>query len=165
LCGNVHVGYARHAISIDENRASFQRVKWGIPRVERDTGQGNPEWFEQLWFSGNHSDVGGSYPENESRLSDITMKWMSNEAIAAGLKVDDSVLQLYPSAAGMQHDEYKSSIFRYAGRLDRDPPPDAPLHESVYERFELKEVLQYDETKPYRPRCLQMHADLQKYYL
>ena len=51
---NVHVGYARHAISIDENRASFQRVKWGIPRVERDTGQGNPEWFEQLWFSGNH---------------------------------------------------------------------------------------------------------------
>ena len=32
--------------------------------------------FRQVWFAGNHSDIGGSYPENESRLSDITLDWM-----------------------------------------------------------------------------------------
>ncbi|WP_430648637.1 phospholipase effector Tle1 domain-containing protein [Bradyrhizobium manausense] len=30
-------------------------------------------WFEQVWFAGNRSDIGGS----ESRLSDIALDWMS----------------------------------------------------------------------------------------
>jgi uncharacterized protein (DUF2235 family) len=58
------VKYGKHAISIDENRASFARVRWGDPgstRVPRDE-LGN-ETFEQLWFAGNHSDIGGSYPD------------------------------------------------------------------------------------------------------
>ena len=65
---NRNVGYARHALSIDEGRTSFERVKWGEPGEWRDTGRGNPRWFEQLWFAGNHSDIGGSYPEDELRL-------------------------------------------------------------------------------------------------
>ncbi|WP_354105416.1 DUF2235 domain-containing protein [Bradyrhizobium sp. LB14.3] len=35
-----------------------------------------PDWLQQVWFAGNHSDVGGSYPENEARLSDISLGWM-----------------------------------------------------------------------------------------
>nr|WP_271500869.1 DUF2235 domain-containing protein [Bradyrhizobium sp. CCBAU 11357] len=27
------------------------------------------DWLQQVWFAGNHSDVGGSYWENEARLS------------------------------------------------------------------------------------------------
>jgi hypothetical protein len=30
----------------------------------------------QMWFAGNHSDIGGSYPEAESRLSDNALAWM-----------------------------------------------------------------------------------------
>ena len=37
--------------------------------------------FKQVWFAGSHSDVGGSYPETESRLSDIALAWMTQEAI------------------------------------------------------------------------------------
>ena len=61
---NPHVGYARHAISIDENRANFQRVPWrSIKQTSRD--ENGLQWFEQVWFPGVHADLGGGYPENE----------------------------------------------------------------------------------------------------
>ena len=68
-------------------------------------------WFEQIWFAGNHSDVGGSYPENEARLSDIALHWMVNEARRCPhpILVDKAYLKLCPSCDGMQHDERKSS--------------------------------------------------------
>ena len=94
---NENVGYARHAISIDENRKDFQRVPWGSKDAKHATRdeQGNL-WFAQVWFAGNHSDIGGSYPENEARLSDVTLKWMrdSAAAIPGGLKYDPDVLRV-----------------------------------------------------------------------
>lgn len=41
---------------------------------------------EQRWFIGAHADVGGATPNR--RLSDITLKWMQERAIAADLLVD-----------------------------------------------------------------------------
>ena len=55
------------------------------------------EPFVQLWFAGNHSDIGGSYPETESRLSDIALKWMIDEArsLPDPLKIDDTKLNIF----------------------------------------------------------------------
>jgi hypothetical protein len=69
-----------------------------------------PRTIRPIWFAGNHADVGGSYPENESRLSDITLAWMvdfiTKEIPAGGqIIVDPAVLKLYPSSDGMMHDE------------------------------------------------------------
>jgi uncharacterized protein (DUF2235 family) len=160
---NPNVAYARHALSINEERAHFDRVPWGNPQDSHDT---KPPWLEQVWFAGNHSDVGGSYPENEARLSDIALEWMTNEArnLPDGLVIDDAVLQLYPSPAGMQHDETRTSIFRYARRIIRSVPPDAPLHPSVFERFDLPAVLHYDVMAPYRPEGLRNHDGCRQYY-
>jgi hypothetical protein len=68
---------------------------------------GDVKPFVQLWFAGNHSDIGGSYPETESRLSDIALRWMIEEATSLPhpLLVNPNSLQLYPSSAGLQHDE------------------------------------------------------------
>jgi hypothetical protein len=154
---NPNIKFARHAISIDEARPSFQRVPWG--------GSGNKETsFAQLWFAGCHSDVGGSYPENESRLSDISLQWMLHAASGAGLKQDASVLRLYPDSAGPQHDEVKGSIFRFAGSQLRHIGNDYPLHPSVIERFAAAEVLNYDTMMPYRPENLRDHDAVKKYY-
>ena len=61
---NDNVRYARHAISIDENRAAFQRVGWGGSQSDRPyKDEQGIETFQQYWFAGNHSDIGGSYPE------------------------------------------------------------------------------------------------------
>ncbi len=92
-----HVRFARHAISIDEQRGSFERVPWGIPGQWKS---GMPIWFEQVWFAGNHSDIGGSYAEDESRLSDIALDWMANAAVEVGLGVDHSVLRVTPDPRG-----------------------------------------------------------------
>ena len=74
---NVNVGYAKHAISIDENRKDFARVGWTPTASKANTRDpGGNLFFEQVWFPGVHADIGGGYEENESRLSDDTLAWM-----------------------------------------------------------------------------------------
>jgi Uncharacterized alpha/beta hydrolase domain (DUF2235) len=48
-------------------------LAWAGQSARRGKDVSGIQWFEQVWFTGNHSDVGGSYPENESRLSDIAL--------------------------------------------------------------------------------------------
>ena len=158
---NPRVNFARHAISIDERRRSFPRVKWGAPGVSKP---GTPPWFEQLWFAGNHSDIGGSYPENESRLSDVTLRWMVDAAAQAGMTDDPSVLRTYPDPPGQQHDETRTGVFRLARKLSRNPPKDAPLHPTVIARLSARRVLQFDEAKPYRPDCLRDHEEAKRFF-
>ena len=158
---NPCVHYARHAIAIDERRHAFQRVPWGKPGVwfrRRHT------WFKQVWFAGNHSDVGGSYPENESRLSDIALKWMADEADKVGLLLDRNYLRPSPDPVGEQHDEARGFLFRFARKLQREPKVDAPLHPSVIERFQARAVLQCDRFAPYLPEGLRKHALTKGYY-
>ena len=71
----------RHAVSIDERRAFFRQNLFGKPCIPTQD-------VKEIWFAGVHSDVGGSYPESESQLSQITLSWMLSEAEPAGLKVD-----------------------------------------------------------------------------
>ena len=176
---NENVGYAKHAISIDENRKDFARVAWGYKDDDHKHADSNRDadgniWFEQVWFAGNHSDIGGSYPENESRLSDISLDWMLKCAsiIPDGLKYDSAVLNRFPYHEGMQHDEVKSGlglVTKLSGRTyakkERDlPGPAAIMHRSVYRRFDLREVLLYDNLGPYRPNTLKTHVDFARYY-
>jgi len=163
---NPNVGWARHALAIDEHRADFDRVPWGSPKLFRETRPEEPYWLQQFWFAGNHSDIGGSYPENEARLSDISLRWIieAAEQIPDGLKADRVALRLYPSADGMQHDECRGLIFRFAKKINRKIDTDAVLHPSVYERFKLPVVLQYDLMLPYRPEGLRHHEKLKQYY-
>lgn len=159
---NKNVDFARHALSIDEARDSFQRVPWGEPGVWRSS---EPQWFEQLWFAGNHSDIGGSYQENESRLSDISLKWMLDAAVAVGLKHDPTLLHLYPDASGPQHDETRGSMFKYAGKAVRSLVNDAPLHPTVLERMVVGKVLNYDRYEDYRPTNLKQHKQAKAFYV
>jgi uncharacterized protein (DUF2235 family) len=71
----------RHAVSIDERRAFFRQNLFGQPASDKQD-------IKEVWFAGVHSDVGGSYPEAESQLSKIALKWILQEAEAAGLVVN-----------------------------------------------------------------------------
>jgi uncharacterized protein (DUF2235 family) len=80
---NSDLSMVRHAVSIDERRAFFRQNLFGMPsKSEQDVSE--------VWFAGVHSDVGGSYPESESQLSKITLRWMVAEAESSGLVVDPS---------------------------------------------------------------------------
>ncbi len=71
----------RHAVSIDERRAFFRENLFGPPHDSQQD-------VKEVWFAGVHSDVGGSYPESESQLSQIALRWMLCEAELAGLTID-----------------------------------------------------------------------------
>ena len=166
---NDRVEYARHALSIDENRKDFPRVEWTNAESIHPEQNAGINWFEQIWFAGNHSDVGGSYPENESRLSDISLKWMSNEAqrFPYPIYVDKKYLILFPSSAGMQHDEVRSGIggirFLHWFEKHRKVPPGAFLHPTVFERLKLDEVQIYDTRKKYAPEPLNHEGPFNAY--
>jgi hypothetical protein len=182
---NPRVSFARHALSIDENRRDFARVLWDEDGSEQvATLPDGPERFKQVWFAGVHSDVGGSYAENEARLSDIALRWMVDEACSLPhpLEVDTALLRLAPAADGIQHDERKMMIagwwnwVRVVGLRLLGPDrmgwpkgirkidPEAPLHPTVLQRFELASVQLYDETGPYRPEALRNHNAVKEYY-
>lgn len=175
---NNAVWYARHAMSIDENRADFARVPWGGAHNAGPTRPDEyPDWLQQIWFAGNHSDIGGSYPENEARLSDISLKWMAhaaknlpdgNSPDGFGIKVDERYLRLHPDPLGPQHDEREPGWF--GGRFRwpegfRDVQPEAALHSTVLERFAGNDGVQhYYERSPYRPPNLSEHSKVKNYY-
>ena len=180
------VRYARHALSIDENRESFACILWD------DDGERNARAdrlrdvarFRQVWFAGNHCDIGGGYPETESRLSDVALAWMVQEAMSLPepVRVDHSLLQMHPDCAGMQHDERQAflcTLPRWLRRCatlllgpnivgwregDRQISSEAELHPSVRERFALNSVLIHGSMLPYRPSALRMHPEVRAYW-
>jgi uncharacterized protein (DUF2235 family) len=166
---NSRVPYARHALAIDESRAEFDRVAWDYDARP----PGVPEPMSQVWFAGNHSDIGGSYVENEARLSDITMHWMIEELnqLPYPIYIHDEMLHLYPSPAGPQHDECKEGFPGIWGKLGlkwkrklRTIDPKAPLHPSVLERLRLPEVLDFDVMTPYQPEALRNHIEAGQFF-
>lgn len=164
------VGFARHALAIDEHRADFPRVAWASQgAMDANTGK-NPEWLKQVWFAGCHSDVGGSYLELESRLSDIALDWMIGELVACvpQVKIDQTRLRRNPDPLGLQHEETFMVEFgpikrRWAtGPRTIDPAFD--LHPTVIDRLEASAVPQLGIVAPYRPEQLRQHPQAAVYY-
>lgn len=166
----------RHAMAIDESRSKFPRVAWGGVGDENSPDPTTKKSrLEQIWFAGNHSDIGGSYPEIESRLSDFSLQWIVDEATTDGFEmiVDRSKLHLFPSAKGIQHCEHFA--FREAhpwlnkmhlgwSKAQRYIDERAVLHESVIERLAAGSVPQCDVIAPYRPETLRKHVRAGDYF-
>lgn len=164
------VGFARHALAIDEHRRDFPRVKWAMPAEAKKTVGRDPKWIKQVWFAGCHSDIGGSYLEPESRLSDITIDWMVNELreCVPEIQINENFLMTSPDAMGMQHEE--TFLFKIGPVKKRWPAkarmvnPDFPLHSTVIERLEADNVSHLGEMKPYRPEQLKDHLGAKGFY-
>lgn len=161
--------YARHALAIDESRADFPRVKWGSSKEAKKIEGRKPEWMKQYWFSGCHSDIGGSYPETESRLSDIALQWMVDELrqCVPEIQILDEKLVTSPDAMSLQHEEkfmFSIGPYRRKWRRKTREVKVGILHETVLERMKAEVVPQMDEMKPYRPESLSDHPDTRKHY-
>ncbi len=157
---------ARHALAIDDERATFHPVLWNEnaantnpPGTKRAS---TAEKLLQVWFAGVHSNVGGGYPDDS--LANVSLSWMLAEAEAAGLTFKktptadpDALLstdsakdkdgRLYDSRSGL------GGYYRYSPRkiqdfydampreLDKDgnplPVPLPKIHESVFGRIRV----------------------------
>ncbi len=133
------IDHAYHAVSIDERRASFQPTLWTNADGSYRKNDGR---LEQVWFTGGHCDVGGSYPACE--LADITLGWMMRKSKARGLEFLPQKEQQYfnlpaVNAAGQSHDEWGVT---WGWEKRRAVAPEAHLSNSVALRV-LNNALQY----------------------
>ena len=108
---------AYHALAIDERRKAFKPALWK-PDVPRPI-----EIFEQRWFAGVHSNIGGGY-ENDG-LANIALHWIKDKAAALELECDDTFLSHYRP---FYMDELRNTMkgkYRFLGKYGR------PIGEAV----------------------------------
>ena len=137
------VDHIYHAIAIDDERKTF------LPLVCDETKGGAN--ITQVWFTGMHSDVGGSY--NQTGLAYVTMEWMMERAGHHGLDFVDGALQEATdksNAHGKLHDSREGFgiFFRYAprniedlcladdGKGDRKINGPVKIHQSTIDRMD-----------------------------
>lgn len=127
-----NVSFARHALAIDEQRQDFEPTIW-TPRPGVD--------LKQIWFAGVHADVGGSYkPDKDSGLiaADAPLKWMLNEAVKEGLKIEPHIKSRLTDAVRAKTHKSRNHVYRFKKPLHRpliiDNKP-TQIHASVKERY------------------------------
>ncbi|WP_109993133.1 DUF2235 domain-containing protein [Salinisphaera sp. LB1] len=135
------VKIARHAVAIDERRASFMPTLWEASTLEQ-----HPD-ARQVWFPGVHCDVGGGY--RETGLSDGALDWMIHEAQHAELQFRPGIVEeqdgrkeVIPNAWDVRHDSL-TGIFAHLRNQPRNVPhlrsknAEDIFHESALVRHEL----------------------------
>jgi uncharacterized protein (DUF2235 family) len=83
----------RHALALDERRRPYGEYRFDADELAAPGGR-----VRELWFAGVHSDVGGTFADDHA-LADIALKWMADEAIAAGLAADPKAYRRHVSVA------------------------------------------------------------------
>jgi uncharacterized protein (DUF2235 family) len=87
---NPSVEIVRHAMALDERRQRFAQNAWTDQPPSTQS-------VKEVWFPGVHSDVGGGYPEAESGLSKISLKWMVDELHETDILLnEDAVIKMLP---------------------------------------------------------------------
>jgi uncharacterized protein (DUF2235 family) len=147
-----NVACGRHALALDERRRHYEDYRFDPAQVSQGDGR-----LREVWFAGVHSDVGGA-PPDDHRLSDIALKWLVDEAIAAGLRVDEGTYREHITVRpgedlpvdhvmGRIHPNKAVWALLGFGWYRRTCDEGDEVHGSVYERMDLTR----DDPRPYRP--------------
>lgn len=147
---------ARHAVSLDERRETFEPTLWDNIATLNDNAQaaGFPYGkrpYQQTWFPGGHGAVGGG--GDDGGMSLIPMLWVAEGAARAGLAFDTAELQDY---AGMAHPDAKfqkdgfslGALFTAAAGLEERAGPD------LFEEVSHAACLRWARRTDYRPGSL-----------
>ena len=84
-------------------------VEVQVPVVLQGTKEGDEipkkQDLLQVWFSGVHSDVGGSYPQLQSGLANTTLEWMIDEVRTAHAVFDEARVRMVLGIPDKSKDE------------------------------------------------------------
>ena len=143
------VEHACQALAIDDERKAFLPVLWETETEPYQT-------IDQVWFAGNHSDIGGGY--EDQTLSDIPLVWLTQKAVSYGLLIyHRHKVKISEDANGPMHDARGSFITKFYPRKIRSWSPgrkDKPvIHQSVLERTRNNKN---QSTPPYHPWILDL---------
>lgn len=133
----LHLPVANEAASMSEVSVNSQTIL-SERKQERnghngsgqdDTKDENDQDILEVWFAGQHGDIGGGWPMSpgEDRpLSDIPLMWMLREAKKAGMPFDEEKLQgsnLFLSELGPGENELVDASML---QVDGEPLPESP---------------------------------------
>ena len=144
----------RHGLAIDERRHDFQ--------PEIFSGSGTCKDFEQRWFVGVHSNVGGGLM-NDS-LANCSLRWMCEQASASGLTLNADYLKFFRGYGAGKASE-KTNFYKFGDALMRPvrgfhgirqlaETPDSTLDKSVLDRLKADPDKHKHLDEPYRPENL-----------
>ncbi len=124
-----HIRHGFHALAMDERRAAYTPVMWDCP----------PDWqghMEQVWFRGNHADVGGQVWQHPASrpLSNIPLVWMLERLEACNVPLplgwkDRFAQDVTAPSVGNWRGWAKIFLTRRRRRIGIDPSE--RLHESI----------------------------------
>jgi len=151
---------ARHAVSIDERRATFAPTLWdNIDELNSNAGAEKVPYgrrpYQQNWFPGHHAGVGGG--DDDGGLSIMPLLWIAEGAEMAGLGLNHATLNRPPSANCCApfvraKPSLANLLIRAIGQRDRDGPGTL---------FEISDAARtrWNSVRDYRPRPLTRFAD------
>jgi hypothetical protein len=120
-------------VAIDERRRPFRESLVPVHPPGEEPG------VTEVWFAGVHSDVGGGFADDDHpELGKISMRWMLDGAIDAGLLVRRQAYRnrytlSEVGAQGQIH--HNGLLWRIAGSKRRRIPDGTRLHGSVHTRM------------------------------
>ncbi len=147
---------ARHAVALDERRVFYRPALWENLEASRDHeglnggDRSDDRPYQQVWFTGTHSIVGGSAPKARA-LAGQSLKWIAEGATEAGLEIDmDSLLDRALNPLADSHSLSQPPwLYTVAGNLlkwRKGPGHAVDLHPSAEKRLKGR--------RDYRPRSL-----------
>ncbi|MYN67736.1 MAG: DUF2235 domain-containing protein [Acidobacteria bacterium] len=112
------VEHARHALSLDEQRESFEPMLWNEHNHCRGTKVTDAR-LAQAWFPGVHANVGGGYPDDALAL--VPLMWIVDESTHHGLQYlthEYNSLRNQAATYAPAHDSRSGdgAFYRYAPR-------------------------------------------------
>ncbi len=126
------VRFAAQALALDEMRVAYSPVLWHRP----------PCWegrMEQVWFAGNHGDVGGQvWRKPRARgLANIPLVWMLERVERIGVTLPEGWRSRFPCdplAPSLGNWSGSGKLFLYRSRRLVQPGPHQRVHPTVLER-------------------------------
>jgi uncharacterized protein (DUF2235 family) len=134
---NPDVRMVRHAPALDERRALFKVTGWG----DRDPH------VREVWFAGDHSDVGGGHKDGNSPLADASLRWMLGEATQHGLRLNldkERDVKQNEERSAVAPQTAPKDLWLRSGFIALDCAPRVELDNAVYPPLRRKRVLWSD---------------------
>lgn len=136
------VDYVCHAVAIDEKREAFYPTLATPGKQNADRSN-----IEEVWFAGNHGDVGGGWTDDRG-LADVTLRFMASRAMQHGLRFDGTMLPAGEvSGAETVHEadekdlekfgrkEREIHVLAFDGKMDVEATDTPKVHQSVFDRL------------------------------
>ncbi|KAI0115850.1 hypothetical protein GGR51DRAFT_555725 [Nemania sp. FL0031] len=127
-----------HALALDETRGPFAPTLWERRPQEQGTSD-----LRQVWFPGNHGNIGGGWPDQG--VADTTLAWMMDQLSSVGCEFLPDALEKAFEATVRYYVNRESEGVAFKHKSTRRPKhnPSSWAAKSIYE-----------SNKPIRPWAL-----------